>query len=180
MHAPFRTMAILTFISISSCAGLMGRSDNETISALQSELSILKKRVAMVERTNGVVESENRAHKLEIRRLKGEYEALQRQSESKIRELGELNAKLRNELAETATRLGDETKKTAELAGRLTQTVQEYDRKISALSASLARVESENRRHSHENTRKIFRRAFAVHAYPGALRPAFSREKIGP
>jgi chromosome segregation ATPase len=125
----------------SSCSELMTRSD-QTDSDLKSELSVLRKRVALVEKKNAILESENAEGKVEIRHLKNDYAELKKRSDMRIRELVETNEKQKASFNEAVNGLKDESRnKEKDLLDRLAAAAQEAEKKENELSRKIAGLE---------------------------------------
>jgi chromosome segregation ATPase len=105
----------LVFFTL-SCTGLQTQTDQD-VSELKSEISVLKRRVSLIERKNAVLEAENSDDKKEINTLKNDYTVLKNQTDRRIKELGELNARQKAEFINTTSRLADEMKKKEKLFG---------------------------------------------------------------
>lgn len=86
-----------------SCSGLARR--DRTISELESELSVLRKRAAMMEKKNALLEAENSEQKSALRTLRNDYAVLKGRSEARIKDLSEMNTRLKADYAETSNRL---------------------------------------------------------------------------
>ncbi len=104
MNSILLNMVAAAALATVSCSGLITRQDR-SVSDLESELVVLKKRISMVEKNNALLESENIDQKSSIRRIKNDYAVLKNQSDTKIRELSEMNSRLKAEFLETTARL---------------------------------------------------------------------------
>ena len=98
-------IAVITAIALTlSCSGLMTRQER-SVTDLESELAVLKKRVSMIEKKNALLEAENGDRKESLKRLKNDYAVLKTESDARIRDLAGMNARLRTDYAETTARL---------------------------------------------------------------------------
>jgi len=136
-------IAVITAIALTlSCSGLMTRQER-SVTDLESELAVLKKRVSMIEKKNALLEAENGDRKESLKRLKNDYAVLKTESDARIRDLAGMNARLRTDYAETTARLNAAI---AALEKKLEEKNEELARKDAAardLQSAIDRMKAE-------------------------------------
>ncbi len=118
-----------------SCSGLMTRHDR-SVSDLESELAVLKKRITIIDKKNALLEAENSDHKDDIRRIKNDYAVLKNQSDARIRDLADMNARLKADYLDTSSRLN------AIIAG-LEKKIAEKSEELSRMDTALEDLQSD-------------------------------------
>jgi chromosome segregation ATPase len=128
----------LTVIIISSTCTDFPTRDDSVVSDLKSEVIVLKKRLALVEKTNDLFEAENADVKKRLNSLKDDYQLLKSKSEERIKTLTDLSEKQKAEFIETTSRMAaDIKKKEKDLTGKLELAKQEAAHRENDLSKTI-------------------------------------------